>query len=310
YSAKSCCLPHGGVSSPPQPPSGTSCPSAWYWHTGKSCCVPDHPPTSSSPPTCTTGWTWDSTGFHCKPQATTSAYHPPTPSTTAHTTSIHTTPAPTTYHATTSTHSSPAPTTSSSSDCGSNQWYWSPKSCCLPHGGTPNPPSPPSGSSCPSNWEWHSGKSCCVPHHPDQPPPQCSSGWGWNDGAKCCNPHSTTTSTTPSKPSSKPGSGYGNGYGGSNWKRNNAKSRAMSLCPDSLEACPIMGLTGLSGDYECADTRNDIQSCGGCASTGAGQDCTTIDGAWNVGCNSGKCVVLTCAAGYKRSADSSMCIKL
>lgn len=51
-----------------------------------------------------------------------------------------------------------------------------------------------------------------------------------------------------------------------------------------------MGLTGLSGDYECADTRNDIQSCGGCASTGAGQDCTTIDGAWNVGCNSGKCV--------------------
>lgn len=50
-----------------------------------------------------------------------------------------------------------------------------------------------------------------------------------------------------------------------------------------------MGLTGLSGDYECADTRNDIQSCGGCASTGAGTDCTAIDGAWNVGCHIGKC---------------------
>lgn len=193
-----------------------------------------------------------------------------------------------------------------------------------------------------------------MPHHPDLPPPQCGSGWGWNEGSKCCNPHSTTSSTPPSKPSSKPGNGggYGGGYGGSgssgwgssgsggyggssgggygggHWKRGHAKSRAVSLCPDQLEACPIMGLTGLSGDYECADTRNDIQSCGGCASTGAGVDCTTIDGAWNVGCNNGKCVgtcipvalsppllanwcaVLTCAAGYKRSTDGSMCIKL
>ncbi|KAI0639396.1 hypothetical protein C8Q77DRAFT_1152380 [Trametes polyzona] len=322
YGQKECCLPHGGVPNPPKPPSGSSCPSSWYWHGGKSCCVPNHPPTSSSPPTCEDGWTWDMTGWHCKRHETTSAYHPPTPT-------QHTTTAPhTTYHPTTSTHSTYSAPSPSGTDCPSNHWYWGPKQCCLPHGGTPNPPKPPSGSQCPPNWEWNTGKNCCVPHHPDLPPPQCGGGWGWNEGSKCCFPH-TTTSSTPPKPSSKPGGGYGGGsgsggygggwggnsggYGGSSgghWKRGHGKSRAVSLCPNGLEACPLVGLTGLSGDYECADTRNDVQSCGGCVSTGAGVDCTAIDGVGNVGCNNGKCVVLTCAAGYKRSADGSLCIKL
>ncbi|CDO71560.1 hypothetical protein BN946_scf184911.g30 [Trametes cinnabarina] len=384
YSDKECCLPHGGVPSPPKPPSGTSCPQNWYWHSGKSCCVPSTPPTSPSPPSCSSGWSWNTSGWYCSPH--TSTVHttspatptpskpgsckngefywgdkdcclpyggqpnppsPPSGSSCPSNWSWHTgygccvphsppppsppscsngwgwndsskccekpkpTPTPpphtsvqTTYHPTTTSHySAPAP---SSSDCPSNYWFWEPRSCCLPHGGQPNPPSPPSGTSCPSNWSWHTGKGCCVPHHPNQPPPQCGSGWGWDDGSKCCFPHGSSTSSIP-KPSGKPGHSGGGGY----WKRTHAKSRASSLCPNDLEACPIMGLNGiLTGDYECADTRNDIQSCGGCASTGAGQDCTAIDGAWNVGCTNSKCVVYSCAAGYKRSADHSMCIKL
>ena len=178
---------------------------------------------------------------------------------------------------------------------------WGDKSCCLPHGGSPNPPSPPKGTGCPSNWEWNTGKNCCVPHHPDQPPPQCSSGWGWDNGSKCCFPHTTTTKT--STPSGKPNGGYGNsgygnsgygnsGYGSHNsghWKRAHGKARSVSLCPNGMEACPLSS-SGLSDDFQCFDTRTDLESCGGCASTGAGQDCTAIDGAWNVGCKEGQCV--------------------
>lgn len=66
------------------------------------------------------------------------------------------------------------------------------------------------------------------------------------------------------------------------------KARTITLCPSNLEACPIKGLA-VSGDYECLDTTAELTSCGGCASTGAGQDCTAIEGVWNVACNVGKC---------------------
>lgn len=45
----------------------------------------------------------------------------------------------------------------------------------------------------------------------------------------------------------------------------------------------------MSGDYECFDIETDLSSCGGCVSTGAGQDCTAIDNVWNVACNKGQC---------------------
>ncbi|EEB90295.1 hypothetical protein MPER_11515 [Moniliophthora perniciosa FA553] len=55
---------------------------------------------------------------------------------------------------------------------------------------------------------------------------------------------------------------------------------------------------------------DELESCGGCASTGEGQDCTAIKGAWNVGCEQGRCAVYTCFAGYKRSADGGSCISI
>lgn len=56
-----------------------------------------------------------------------------------------------------------------------------------------------------------------------------------------------------------------------------------------LDACPIPGAHGLTGDFECLDTTNELESCGGCASIGEGQDCTLIEGAWNVACEQGIC---------------------
>jgi hypothetical protein len=56
-----------------------------------------------------------------------------------------------------------------------------------------------------------------------------------------------------------------------------------------MTACPTVGTHGAFSDYECIDTIHELQSCGGCSSTGAGQDCTAIRGAWNVGCKAGKC---------------------
>ncbi|KAI0801269.1 hypothetical protein C8Q74DRAFT_1435702 [Fomes fomentarius] len=285
WSEKSCCLPQGGSKNPPSPPKGTSCPTKWEWHGSKGYCVPQAPPTSGTP-SCSSGWGWNKGRGCCEQHPTTSKYTPPAPSTTK------------------VTPPTPTPSTPAGGDCKPGQWWWGEKNCCLPHGGQPNPPKPPSGQDCPPNWEWDSGKKHCVPQHPSLPPPQCGSGWGWDNGSKCCFPHGSTPPVpTPSGKPGKPGQG---GYG--HHKR--AKARNVSLCPNGLQACPIAGLTGLTDDWECLDTANELESCGGCASTGAGQDCTAIPGAWNVACKEGKCVVFTCADGYLRSLDNKSCVKV
>ncbi|TFK57294.1 hypothetical protein OE88DRAFT_1650935 [Heliocybe sulcata] len=258
WEPKSCCLPHGGQPSPPSPPSGSSCASSnWYWHTGKSCCVPKTP--SAPTPSCPAGFSW--LNWLCSRAPTT----PSTPS-----------------------------TPSGSSSCKSSEFWWEPKSCCLPHGGHPSPPSPPSGNSCPSNgWYWHTGKSCCVPKTPSPPAPSCPAGWSWL---------SWLCSRSPSGPQP---SGH----------HKRAVNKSRTLCPTGLEACPVSSLSGLRGlnatsDYECLDTTSELESCGGCASTGKGQDCTAIEGAWNVGCNKGACAVYSCAAGYKVGIDGQSCVAL
>jgi hypothetical protein len=69
-------------------------------------------------------------------------------------------------------------------------------------------------------------------------------------------------------------------------------------------ACPIAGsksfeefkqskhqiseLLSAKGGYECLDTQNDLESCGGCAAIGEGRDCTKITNAAGVGC---RCVI-------------------
>jgi hypothetical protein len=78
------------------------------------------------------------------------------------------------------------------------------------------------------------------------------------------------------------------------------------LCPKNLSACPIDG--SASGGYECLDSFTDINSCGGCATMGEGQDCTAIKGAKWMGCEQGSCVVYSCRPGFKL-VDGKTCVK-
>jgi len=174
--------------------------------------------------------------------------------------------------------------------CSNNEFWYEDRSCCLPHGGSPSPPSPPKGNDCPSGgWYWHDEQKCCVPSHPSPPPPTCNNSWSWDQNESCCKP-----------PAPKPS--------GHSWGKRSSKSRSLSLCPTGTDACPVGGLTG--GDYECIDTTVELESCGGCASIGEGQDCSAIPGAWNVGCEQGRCAVYTCAAGFRRTANGKSCKQL
>jgi hypothetical protein len=73
YHPKTCCLPHGGPPSTPNPPTGSDCPRyEWYWGP-QGCCVPYHP--NPSPPHCRQGWQWNAESYKCTPIST-----PPSPS--------------------------------------------------------------------------------------------------------------------------------------------------------------------------------------------------------------------------------------
>ncbi|KAK4058483.1 hypothetical protein OIO90_000645 [Microbotryomycetes sp. JL221] len=102
-------------------------------------------------------------------------------------------------------------------------------------------------------------------------------------------------------------------------------TKPQSLCPEHETACPIVGaasfnsalndmtpgaLDALSGGYECLDTTQSLESCGGCASTGEGQDCTKIRGAVGVGCDAGSCVVFSCQAGWRPNLSGTKCVRV
>lgn len=201
-------------------------------------------------------------------------------------------------------------------NCANNEFWYEPKGLCLPYGGAANATLsvPPKDRSCPpAGFYWSYTLGCCVPSEPlsnapNTPPPQCQVGWHWYPALHSCLPY-TPDRTRTSNPSSHPSpSGVPSGVPGGNHrvKPRHHKRRTISLCPKGLDACPIEGALG--GDYECLNVLNELESCGGCASIGKGQDCTAIKGAWNVGCEQGRCAVYSCTAGYIRSRDGSTCI--
>jgi hypothetical protein len=188
----------------------------------------------------------------------------------------------------------------SGNGCKTEEFWWEnnfddSKNCCLPWSPPEMPPPPPQGQ-CPNpgenhSWYYHDEKECCVPTIPQPPPPECPSDCYLDMGSNQCIPQTSY----PPQPS-----GYFN-------RRSKLKSRdAVSFCPTDLDACPIPGLT--SSDYECVDTKADLESCGGCTSTGDGKDCSALEGVWNVGCEKGACIIYTCAAGYRRAHDGKSCI--
>ncbi|GJJ09672.1 hypothetical protein Clacol_003896 [Clathrus columnatus] len=180
--------------------------------------------------------------------------------------------------------------------CKQNEFWYQTKGCCLPHGGPSHPSRPPPNKSCPpTSWYWEPEQSCCVPTHPpprNPPPPQCNNGWDWNGGVQCCEPGKPTHTTPNHQPSQTPHQpGYPQYERITSKDDSHHKKRSNYLstfdCPNNYEACPIPGLTGMY--LECLDTTAELTSCGGCTSMDEGQDCTMIEGAWNVGCEAGSC---------------------
>ncbi|KAK4050077.1 hypothetical protein OIV83_003647 [Microbotryomycetes sp. JL201] len=104
-----------------------------------------------------------------------------------------------------------------------------------------------------------------------------------------------------------------------------AKQAKQTLCPTDETACPIAdsasfehaavhhfrspldeysGIMAGDGGYECLDVRSSLESCGGCASTGEGQDCSRIPHVGGVGCEA-----VSCRNGYKPNIAGTACIR-
>ena len=68
-------------------------------------------------------------------------------------------------------------------------------------------------------------------------------------------------------------------------------------CAPGQTACSVN-----QNAWECLDTANDLESCGGCIGNG-GVDCSDLPGADQTSCQSGHCVISTCLRGYNLSTD-------
>ncbi|KAF5347735.1 hypothetical protein D9756_010249 [Leucocoprinus leucothites] len=83
-------------------------------------------------------------------------------------------------------------------------------------------------------------------------------------------------------------------------------------CPVGMEACGIWGRSART--WECIDTTNDLESCGGCviplpgSHRQEGQDCTALGGVSDVSCVKGRCVVHKCMAGYDLASNKEECL--
>lgn len=138
----------------------------------------------------------------------------------------------------------------------------------------------------------------CRPYGQDGPAPNgalctiddtCASGYCSSDGM--CD-------EAPSSPSMK-----------ARHRRSVVNLSAAFQCggfANGLTACPLP-----RGGYECVDTLNSLENCGGCLNTDPGAiDCSMLGdyGALEVACVSGACVVKSCDTGFYPSADASICV--
>ncbi|KAH9956649.1 hypothetical protein BGW80DRAFT_1387324, partial [Lactifluus volemus] len=76
-------------------------------------------------------------------------------------------------------------------------------------------------------------------------------------------------------------------------------------------ACGVF--SGGARAWECINTANNLESCGGCALpltpfTPIGQDCSSLPGVADVACIMGECAVRRCLPGYVPAHDATHCI--
>ncbi|KAG8908184.1 hypothetical protein FRB99_008727 [Tulasnella sp. 403] len=216
--------------------------------------------------------------------------------------------------------------------CKRNQFYYPALDVCLPVGGPPNPskekdcpddcypcallengtasPTPyaksavmghsPPGSLAAANaskntqaafsllgthWDYKYKK--CVDDDPIVP--LCGPGFVWSPRLKECIP--VLGPPTPS--------------GGIKHKKKELKRGVSDWeCPAGFISCPIPG----SRLTKCIDPENDAAFCGGCPTTGEGQNCMKIPGTRRGFCDAGSCRVSVCEKFHKRSNDRTRCI--
>lgn len=164
-----------------------------------------------------------------------------------------------------------------------------------------------------SNQVKNGGKNCVYPDHATpkctpQNPCDFDCGDGYTPaGGKCVCKHPYTECDgkcgyfyyCPSKSAQK--------RDADEWKR-------KAHCDSGYTACGVYWSSRLTSDaYECVDTKNDLESCGGCSiplhrGSPLGTDCTSLPGVADVSCMKGSCYVHKCMPGYQLAVDNSMCM--
>jgi len=87
-------------------------------------------------------------------------------------------------------------------------------------------------------------------------------------------------------------------------------SSVKKTCQNGFTACPVVSKARLGNrvGFECVDTDSAIESCGGCAGSGGGVDCTSLPGVDGVSCSVGQCKIQSCMPGSVLSKDGRSCI--
>jgi len=87
--------------------------------------------------------------------------------------------------------------------------------------------------------------------------------------------------------------------------------RGDERCSKGRTACGAY--RGSLRQWDCVDTKSDLENCGGCAVpihplTPIGTDCSALPGIFDVSCVKGTCIISRCEMGYNLSWDRSSCI--
>ncbi|KAG8917872.1 hypothetical protein FRC01_002158 [Tulasnella sp. 417] len=169
-------------------------------------------------------------------------------------------------------------------------------------------------------------KSCC----------DCCAGWYSNtEGSTLCKkcsdaPGNRSYGPVGSDSSNKCTSGTTPGPNGSKAPTNSCSMVADNVCPNTTGGGPqgtaitrkrrdvrcASGLTACArfsgrGGFDCVDTENDPESCGGCVGLDGesdGTDCTAIKGVSVTRCIKRSCVIDSCRKGWVKSLDGSSCV--
>jgi len=115
---------------------------------------------------------------------------------------------------------------------------------------------------------------------------------------------------TPKCPKAPQPSGKGKGKGKKRSQTHLLPDGSPSPCAAADLACPIPGTfdsassnVSKTTEYECIRPEEDIDNCGGCASTGQGMSCADIPGVRGTTCVRGQCEIYSCARGFVLRTD-------